>query len=1131
MRPRMPKAMAEKLNTASVRGLSERREVTVLFLDITNFTAASHNLENEEVYLFIDEAMSLLTEVIHKYEGTIDKFTGDGLMALFGAPVAHENDPERALRAALEMQQVLQPFQARLKESRNIDFKTRIGINTGSAVAGKLGSNVHMEYTVIGDTVNVASRLEAAAEPDTILVSAETYQRTHSLFEFEAVPSFTAKGIADPILAFRVADLRATPGRMRGVTGLQSPMIGRAQDLARLQQAMAAVRADKARHIGFITGEAGVGKSRMVAEFRRTLPASDARVYQGNCLTYARSKALWVVAELVRDMVDLPQSDPADQQRARLERYLDQLGLLNEDTLPYLLNVLALIEPNSPQEARLQLLDATMLQQQTHAALRQVILAEAQAGPLVLIFEDLHWVDTASRDFLEFLIQTTSDIPLLLLLVSRQAERKTVMQPLLTAAEKTPDYLTDVPLQVLSDADGQLLVDQLIKQMTPEARILKQRIAERAEGYPLYVEEIIRMLIDQDGLVREPNGGGWRVTGQANELLKSVPGTVKGLVLARFDRLPEKVRQMLQRLAVLGVAFPASLLQVLNGVKPETLKVYLDELEMRQFIKAETFRSEPGYMFQHALLQETIYSTLLKRDRRKIHAQVAQTIETNAICPQDERTELLAYHYAESNQPVKAIPYLIPAAKNAARRCAYETASEHYQRAITLLPDQPEAGGPEFFEARIGLARSLKFRGEFGTASQYLTKALEYLWQSELAASSVALWPILIECLRQLADIRQREGLYDAALEYLNVGLQVLGETAAQEQASLWRSLLERMAWIRFRQGQLEEATAVAQSVIESLGPDNEDDPITLAKVFNTLGGISWQQGHREAAVDYVNRSLQLYERVGYLWGMAIAYGNLGILYDVLGDWLQAADYHERAYTLQQTIGDIESQARSFDNLGLLHMVMGEHALAEQELNAGLSIRQRLGDHWGVAQSQVNLAHLAIIRARFSEAGRFAERVLTVSDTIESSEIQVPAHWSLALVQAEQGEVETGLVLAEQALEMARLAGFMEGETDCLRVLGILHTRAGRFVQAEEFLRASIDLSVKQNNGYRQSLALLELGQVYQRLAEADKAGAEQWWAKALEALREAAAQFERLGATYDLRLVQVAINQIQSQS
>jgi class 3 adenylate cyclase len=288
-----------------VKSAGERREVTVLFLDVTNFTAASHQLDGEDVYLFIDEAMSLLVEVIHKYEGTVDKFTGDGLMALFGVPAAHENDPERAVRAALEMQSVLEPLQKRIRQGYGFDFQARIGLNTGTAIAGNLGNDFHQEYTVIGDTVNLASRLEVAAEPGTILISEATYQRTGPLFEFRTLPPFTVKGMPDPIRAYRPLKLLEKAGRVRGVAGLQVPMVGRTQDLSRLQQALEQVRQDGQRRMAVISGEAGLGKSRLSSEFQRSLAQSESQVYQGSCLDYARATPLSVVIDLLRNMLQL----------------------------------------------------------------------------------------------------------------------------------------------------------------------------------------------------------------------------------------------------------------------------------------------------------------------------------------------------------------------------------------------------------------------------------------------------------------------------------------------------------------------------------------------------------------------------------------------------------------------------------------------------------------------------------------------------------------------------------------------------------------------------------------------------------------------------------------------------------
>jgi class 3 adenylate cyclase len=314
-----PAALAEKITSAAIKPSGERREVTVLFVDVTNFTAASHSLDSEDVYEFINAAMSTLVEVVRQYGGTIDKFTGDGLMALFGAPVAHENDPERAVRAALEMQQALEPWQEQVKGEHGLDLQIRIGLNTGWVIAGKVGNDFHMEYTVIGDTVNLASRLEATAEPGTILVSEETFYRTRHVVNYATLPPVKVKGIPEPVQAYRPQGLLEKPKKGPGLPELQVPMIGRAGQFEQLQEAMVAVRDFHHRRIALVTGEAGLGKSRLVTEFCRTLLRSDTKVYQSSCSPYAHTRPLALLADLVRQLVDLSDAAAAGYQRQALQ--------------------------------------------------------------------------------------------------------------------------------------------------------------------------------------------------------------------------------------------------------------------------------------------------------------------------------------------------------------------------------------------------------------------------------------------------------------------------------------------------------------------------------------------------------------------------------------------------------------------------------------------------------------------------------------------------------------------------------------------------------------------------------------------------------------------------------------------
>jgi tetratricopeptide (TPR) repeat protein len=619
------------------------------------------------------------------------------------------------------------------------------------------------------------------------------------------------------------------------------------------------------------------------------------------------------------------------------------------------------------------------------------------------------------------------------------------------------------------------------------------------------------------------------VTGQAHQLLKAIPDTVKDLILARFDRLPEGLRQLLQKAAVLGSAFPVSLVLAIDDVNPVGLSSYLAELEARQFLLAAPFRSEPGHTFCHALLREAVYSTLLKRDRRLIHVQAAQAIERSSLWLPEEQTEVLAHHYAESDVPAKAIPYLVEAGENAERRCAYETALQHYGRAKTLLPELLDDQSDAFFKARLGLGRSFKFIGEFAAADQILSETLHHVWGWGSTAQSAVLWPIVVESLRQLADLRQREGNYEPALNYLEAGLQVLGEEAGREEPQLWGVLVDRLAWTRFRQGYLDEAAAFAHEAVGNLNQDGRDDPTTLAKLYNTLGGIAWQQGQVNDAISYAEQSLNLYDEVGYLWGTATAYGNLGLLYDVLGNWPRAVDYHQQACALHEKMGFLEGEARSLDNLGILHMIMGQHDTARQEMEASLSIRRRLGDSYGLAQSHASLANLALVQGDVAEAVKQADTARCLADSIKSQEVQIYARWILALAQAEPDKLPSALALAQQALQMAQGAGLMEQQVDCLRALGVLRARSDLYAEAEKDLLTALDLAKKQNDPYRQGQALLELGCLYQSLAQTDHSAPVKWRAKALSTLTGAAEQFERLGAAYDLRQAQLALNQIQT--
>ncbi len=1109
LRDLMPQDLANKMAKAARDIQGERREVTVLFLDTTNFTAVSHQMDSEDIYLIVDEAMRLLVDVVYKYEGTVDKFTGDGLMALFGAPVAHENDPERAVRAGLEMQSILQPLRERTRAEYGFDFQVRIGINTGSVVAGKLGSNLHMEYTVIGDTVNLASRLEGAAEPGTVLVSFSTYQRTRPLFKYKILPPVQLKGKPDPVPAYRPLGLRKLPGRVRGLPGLQVPMVGRQDALRQLQTAAEYVQRENKSQIVLVTGEAGLGKSRLVSEFRNTLAGQSISVYEGQCLSYARSTPLWVLATLVRNILGIAETDPQGLQVERLVTYLQQLGVNFDEVYPYLLNVLGLEQIDPLIFDRLSKQDVSMLQRQIHAALKHVFNAEAMIGPTVYIFEDLHWVDPASRNFLVDYLSSLTDLPILTILVSREFERTTVISPIISTLKKHPAFAADIQLQALSKEEELLLIGQLLDKAKANVPHLQARIAERTEGNPFYIEEIIRMLIDQGSLPRLGENGHTRADTDA--LLNSVPGTLKGLILARFDSLSDSLRQILQKAAVLGRSFPVRLVQALSSEAPSAVSVHLEELTTRQFLVEEPFGDEQGYSFRHALIQEAVYSTLLKKDRRFLHEQVAKVIRDGSFLPPDEKAEALAYHFGRSADPSQAIPYLLETAENATRRSAYETAIQHYRRAQSLLKNKSQEFEEEFYRIHIGLGQALKFSGEFAEARQVLRTSLERMEACVAIPRDVI--PLYLENLRELADVCQREGDLQSAVNHLEAALSVADPENFTE---LWYTLLDRLAWVRFRQGQLEDAFTLASNTIRELEERDNDQPFTLASLYNTLGGIAWQQGNLAEAIPYVESSLRMYESQGYTWGIGVAYANLGVLHWALGNWTTAAHMYERAASLQSANGFLAEQIINLRNLGHLRRAMGEHEQAKRDFETTIELSRRLGHDYSILCGEIALALLALAEEKFEELETHldaAEQYKAIADQDHLIQLQ----WVRAMLYAHRGQLELAEEIGESALAMANEAGLQEEQTDCFRTLGIIHRKAGRFALAERSLRDSVDLARQRKDMFREGQALLELGTLYAQAVHPDNPEKWVWHKNAVDTILTAIERFEQVGAVREL--------------
>ncbi len=1118
LRKKMPSSMVNKFIQGSKDLYGQRREVTVLDVEIANFLSISKEIDSETVYLAVDEIVHLLADIVYKYEGTIDKYSGNGMMALFGLPLNHENDPERAVRAALEMQYRMSQLRDHLIDRYLHDFQIQIGINTGSVIAGYMTDQQHLEYTVIGDTVHLASQLQRSASPGNILVSFSAYQRSRPIFDFQSMPPIQLEGVSEPAKVFQPLGIRLTPGQVRGLPGLQVPMIGRREQLDQLVGVFKQVIGTNSSEIVLCSGEAGIGKSRLVAEFRNYLAAHPVSIVQGTCALYMRITPYRVLADVLRNILGISELDPTSEQRKTLQRHLEQFGLDRNDILPYMMHVLGILHSDPVLEVRIKLLDPSMLRRQTHFALRMFFIAESHRTPLVLVFDDLHWVDQPSGQFLEYLCQSLEAAPILLMMVARDFDKYSFAQSIRTAANKHVRKPHDIYIQPLTESDAHLLVDQLVHEDTKPAKEMKTLITARAGGNPYYTEELVRILMDHGGLINWD--GDWHLTASAANLIREVPGTLGDIILARFDHLPDQLKNVLLRASVLGDSFSVRLLHALVSEENDNLSNALMELEERDFLIHTKFDVEDGYIFKHPLVQETIYKTLLKRDSRKLHSQVAQAIEAGDYWLPGERNQVLAYHLSESAKPARAIPYLLISAEKAYQHFANDTVVQLYRQVLALMDTVADSQIDQKEKAQVGLAQALKFTGELEEAAHLLIDIVDRMPKSldnqEYTASPS--FQIQIEALRELADIRAREGELDYAVQLLKQGMDLLSESGRKVFPIIWRRLADRLAWVYFRQRNLDEAYNLVDLALLDTATWETEDPITMASLYNTIGGIYWTRSRFADAIESVEHSLVIYKNLNYHWGMAISLANLGTLHYSTEKWSQAVEYLEQADRLRREYGDDPERPINLKNLGEVLIDLGDHQHARTNLETSREISQRLGLNISQAYAEFGLCRLALVEGNPSDARLHLQKAGALLDSLEETNERVANYYQLqAQIEIQDGNFQKAKKSAELALQISQRGSISDKQVDALRVLGTISTKIDEFEQSETFLYNSIELAQQLNDRFSEAKARYELGLLFWSWSGRDPSQQRQHLDQAVRSLDAAIRVFEALGAKHDL--------------
>jgi class 3 adenylate cyclase/predicted ATPase len=667
-----PAILISAEQTASAIADGERKTVTALFADIKGSTELEQDLDPEEARAIVDPALKLMIEAVRRYDGYVVQSTGDGIFALFGAPVAHEDHPQRALYAAMRMQEQLRHYSTKLREGGNLPTEARVGVNTGEVVVRSITTGKgQTEYTPIGHTTNLASRMQALTPTGSIAISEQTRKLIEGYFALKPLGPTRVKGISEPVNVYEVTGLGPLRTRLQRAAGRGlTKFVGREREMETMSHAAERAKSGRGQIVAAIA-EAGTGKSRLFFEFKAK-NQSGWTVLEAFSVSHGKASAYFPVIDLLHGYFRIISDDNARARREKVNGKVLTLDRSLEDTVPYLFALLGVAEGDDP----LAQMDGQVKKRRTVEAIKRIFLRESLNQPLMVIFEDLHWIDEETQAFLNVLADSIATARVLLMVNYR---------PEYSHSWNSRTYYTQLRLDPLGRESAQEMLSALLGD-SGELAPLKRVIIEKTEGNPFFMEETVQVLLDEGALVRN---GVTRLMQPISEL--KIPPTVQGILAARIDRLPHEAKDLLQVLSVAGREFSMSLIRTVNPKPEEELNGTLNELQLGEFIYEQPAVGDPEYIFKHALTQEVSYNSVLQERRKQLHERIGAALE--ALYPNsiDDHLDELANHYSKSGNPEKALEYHELAGLRAVQRCANQDAMRHLTAALDLLRREPDS--------------------------------------------------------------------------------------------------------------------------------------------------------------------------------------------------------------------------------------------------------------------------------------------------------------------------------------------------------------------------------------------------------------------------------------------------------
>lgn len=1042
----------------------ERRLLTILFADLSGFTALSSKLDPEDVCAVANTCFEYFNNVIIKHGGTIHKYGGDLVIALFGFPLSLEDNPERSIKASLEMMTLIPKVNEALssKLKRKTDLGLHIGVNSGVVVVGEIGSPEKKEHTIMGDVVNLASRLKDVAERGEILVSEPVFRASRYLFEYEVLPPVSVKGIEDPIKIFKPQGVKEKPEPKRGLRGLYSPLVGRDKEFSLLKKIVTNLEGGEGGAV-FILGEAGLGKTRLLAELKKsiTVPTSPITILEGRCVGYSETMPYWPFLQILETIFEITEQDSNTIiQKKFLKKTKEIFSDTWQDVVPYI-GYLFSVRFADELDEKVKYLDAEDLKIQIFVTIRRLLSALSRMRPLMLVIEDYHWIDTTSLEFLQFLFDVPEVPPILCLVLSRVEKEKEAYKIKRLLKKKLGDNFHEVILKPLDTSTVSQLIYNLLKiPGIPEN--FKDKILTKAEGNPFYVEEIIKSLIDSHVLIFQ--SGVWNLKADVSTL--EIPDTVQAVIAARLDRLECDVRNVLQMASVIGRNFYGRILEHICEIDSLLLTLYLATLEDYEYIDTLRQKPEVEYIFRHPLLHEVTYNGLLKKKRSELHRKTGEAIEQIYKSRLEDFAELLAHQYVNSDDFEKALEWTKKAGHKAKDRYANDEAIQYFQKLISIIKETTGDRENELCVTCEALGDIYNLQGKYELAARWFEAMYNHAGGDIIVQS---------RSRRKVAEICQKQSRYDDALNILTRIEKTLPSDSEEEMVE--KAEIYRARCINYGlKGDMVKAIKEGESALSIVEAGLPKTPLKIdekrihelrGKIFNSLAGLFYYKGEYDKAIEVIQKHIKLSEKTGNKRAIGAASGNLGLMYLSKGEYDGAIEFLQRHLAVSEQIGEQLGVASSSGNLGLVYYAKGEYDTAIEYLRRYLKIAEEIGDRRSIGQASGNLGRVYHYKGEYEKARELYYTYLKTSQEIGDKR-------SVGIVSVDLGFLNTETGELDKAAEYLLQAETILKEVGDKSTLIAAYTRLGELKNAETNLKG---LSIKVKGALEYVARALELAE------------------------------------------------------